>query len=89
MDKNLVAWIFIAMIGAAFIGKGLTGFAIVSQSCCFSGEKCSAQDRCENVGFDYGQYDVKSDILHSIAGLAVIFVSLMVIRSRIHHHGIK
>ena len=47
MDKETALLIIAALLGSLLIGKGLTGFAVISQTCCFSGEDCDPENMCE------------------------------------------
>jgi len=70
MNKQAIFLTLLAVLGAYFLGEGITGFAIISQSCCIS-EDCPPELACENV----------NDIYEDSIGTSSIFIGMLVVLS--------
>jgi len=83
MDKETSLLIIAAIIGAFLIGKGITGFAIISQTCCFSGENCNPENMCEAAKPEYkNPFTVNS--LSVLSGIIFVILSLAALHKHLH-----
>lgn len=88
MDSKLILLMAIAVLGLFLTGKGITGFAIISQTCCFPSEDCSPENMCENIRPDY-QDDLKIDFFSTLAGAIIFISSILLIQKHLHQKGIR
>jgi hypothetical protein len=74
MEKRAVLIAFLIILSGCFIGKGITGFATGSESCCF-GLECPVEKRCstkvvENPGMP---------LFMVIAGIVLLIIIILFI----------
>lgn len=88
MDKQTALLIIIAILGSFLIGKGITGFAIISQTCCFSGENCNPENMCEVVKPELkNPFAVNS--LSVISGTIIVILALAAVHKHLHEKHVK
>ncbi|MBW2969010.1 hypothetical protein KY304_02240 [Candidatus Woesearchaeota archaeon] len=72
MNKNMILFILVIILGVYFFGKGITGL-VVSQTCC-SGPDCDAENLC-----DYAQETFSTpwmSYLFIVFGLGLVVVAI-------------
>ena len=82
MENETALLIVLAIIGSLLIGKGITGFAVISQTCCI-GENCAPEDMCEFARQE-SQNPFAVNSLSVISGMALVFLSLIAIHKHLH-----
>jgi hypothetical protein len=87
MDKDLIKFLGLFVLGAVMIGIGITGFAIVSQSCCFPPD-CAPENMCEAANPAY-ERDMQFNYLPTVSGIALFVSSLVFLHSHMKRKGIK
>ncbi|MBW2977740.1 hypothetical protein KY331_02760 [Candidatus Woesearchaeota archaeon] len=83
MDNETALLIVLAIIGALLIGKGITGYAIISQTCCFSGEDCNPEEMCDAIKPEL-QNPIGVNPLSVASGIILIIISLAALHKHIH-----
>lgn len=77
MKQAYVIAIVIALcVGVYFLGEGITGFTMQSQSCCF-GEDCSLENRCQNQPIEESPAQLSPREDFTLA-LTIILVSVII-----------
>ena len=88
MDAKLIFLIIIAVLGLFLLEKGITGFTIMSQTCCFPSEDCDPQDMCDFVKPEY-KSELGLDFLSTLAGAVMFISSLVLTHKHLHKKRIK
>jgi len=88
MDSKLILLIIIAVLGLFLTGRGITGFAIISETCCFSSEDCSPENMCDNLKPEY-QNDLMLDFFSTFAGAVIFISSIILIQKHLHKKGVR
>lgn len=80
MDYKIVAVFIFFLFGVLLLGKGITGFMVISQSCCAPGEYCDPDAVC-------GEYDInnpKIEMIDFIAGFSLLLIGYFIFRYKAH-----
>jgi hypothetical protein len=83
MDYKLPL-VILAVVAILLFGKGITGFMVVSQSCCVAGSMdCSSDNACT-----IDQQNAKTDNLSLIVFGSLIMVATMLVYRVYHKHEV-
>jgi hypothetical protein len=88
MDSKLILLIIIAVLGLFLTGKGITGFAVMSQTCCFPSEDCSPENMCDSLKPEY-KNELTLDFFSTLAGAVIFISSIILIQKHLHKKGIR
>jgi len=88
MDVKLICLTVLFVIGAFFMGRAITGYTIMSQTCCFPSENCAPEKMCEATNPEF-ETDIGYNYFFAILGTFLIILSISLIHNHIRKRGIK
>lgn len=80
MDIKLTFFVILALLGLFLLGKGITGFTIMSQTCCFPSEDCELENTCDVVN----KTELETNVSAGLVGLLLVASSFLLIHKYIN-----
>lgn len=80
MDYKLVVVFVFFLFGVTFLGKGITGFVVISQTCCSPVDEYCDEDAICGHNLD----ESSTDMIDLISGFTLLFAGYFVWRYKEH-----